>query len=120
METTHCMTDAKYIRHFLNLCEGNWHNCIFVDCTHCPTPGICKEPGFLFKPDQTATPSILPLSDAHILFARSPEPEECLCAITVGQFMGMYDSFLKEQHFPDSYCPCMALLKLQEENCYDW
>jgi len=120
METTHCMADARHIRHFLNVCKGNWHNCILVNCTKCETPGLCREPGFLFCPDENAVPCILPLSDARILFARSPEPDECLCAITAAQFLTIYGDYITEQHFPTSYCPCMALLKAQEEKCYDW
>lgn len=120
METTHCTADAKHIRHFLNACNGNWHNCIYVTCIGCQTPGLCKEPGFLFHPNQTAAPLILPLSDARILFPRYPEATECLCSITAEQFRIMYRDFLEEQHFPSSYCPCIALLKAQENACYDW
>lgn len=120
METTHCTADAKHIRHFLNACDGSWHNCILVDCINCQYPGLCKDAGFLFCPDPEAVPCILPLSDARILFPRCPEPDECLSAMIVTQFLTMYKEFLKQQHFPSSYCPCMALLKAQEEKCYEW
>lgn len=67
-ETPHCKTDAKHIRHFLNLCEGNWHSCIYVWCRTCNAQESCENSGFLFHPDETGSPCILPLSDAALLF----------------------------------------------------
>ncbi len=120
METKHCMADAKHLRRFLNACTGNWHNCIHVTCPRCQAPGTCAESGFLFCPDEKAAPLILPLSDARILFARYPEPDETLCTMNVTQFLCMYDGFLKEKQYPDSFCPCMALFQSQVNDCYEW
>ena len=30
MEQSRCNADAKHIRHFLDICDGNWHSCIYV------------------------------------------------------------------------------------------
>lgn len=120
MTNTHCSADAKHIRRFLNTCQGNWHNCIYVNCASCKTPGFCREPGFLFHPDEKGVPCILPFSDARILFARVPEPAECLSVLTTVQFLSLYRDFLKSHHFPDGYCPCISLLHTQEAACYDW
>lgn len=76
METTHCLADAKHIRHFLDACDGNWHRCIYVECANCRAKNPCNHSGFLFCPDYRAVPLILPLSDADILFACRPEPGE--------------------------------------------
>ncbi|WP_089982932.1 hypothetical protein [Clostridium sp. C105KSO13] len=120
METTHCSADAKHIRRFLNTCDGNWHSCIYVSCTFCQTPGLCKERDFLFLPDEEGIPSILPISDAKFLFSRIPEPMECLSVLTVAQFLSMYQQFFKQRQFSSNGCPCMSLLHAQEEACYDW
>lgn len=63
---------------------------------------------------------ILPLSDADTLFSRSPEPEECLCRMDLVVFLSMYGSYLKTDRIPARGCPCMELLKIQEDECYDW
>lgn len=118
--TKHCNADAKYIQKFLNTCNGNWHNCIFVDCKYCRFTTRCESPGFLFLPDENAVPCILPLSDAQIIFSRIPEPEECLDAISVFQFLSMYNGYLKSQKTPDGGCPCINLLKNQQDANYEW
>lgn len=120
MKPTHMNVDAKHIRNFLDSCSGNWHGCIYVTCRSCQFPGSCREPGFLFHPSETAAPLLLPLYDAKILFARTPEPEECLCNMSVAQFLSMYGNYLKNCRYPENYCPCMALLKAQEESNYEW
>ena len=120
METKRIGTDARHIRRFLDTCDGNWHECIYVDCPVCEAPGTCRQPGFLFHPDERAAPLILPLSDAEILFSRSPEPEECLLRMDLAVFLSMYGVYLKTLHIPARGCPCMELLRFQEDECYDW
>lgn len=120
METTYIQTDIKHVRRFLDACDGNWHHCIHVTCPSCKTSGICSEPGFLFHPDATSEPLILPLSDARILFSCYPEPEECISNISVSAFLSLYRSYLNTKTAVKSDCPCMELLKMQEEKNYDW
>lgn len=116
----HCSVDAKYIHKFLGACDGNWHNCTYVNCPSCKTKGICIEADFLFCVNTECIPYILPLSDAKLLFSRVPEPTECLNLMKISQFLHLYRKYLDEQHFPDGYCPCIALMRLQEAACYDW
>ena len=99
METTYIQTDIKHVRRFLDACDGNWHHCIHVTCPSCKTSGICRESGFLFHPDATAEPLILPLSDARILFSCYPEPEECIMldpATAYQKLTGIYDEEVTE------------------------
>lgn len=120
MELTHMSVDAKHIRNFLDSCDGNWHGCIYVTCSSCRFPDTCREPGFLFHPNEMAAPLLLPLCDAKILFAQIPEPEECLCTMSVARFLSMYGNYLNKLNYPEDKCPCMVLLKDQEESNYDW
>ena len=120
METTHCLADAKHIRRFLDACDGNWHRCIYVECANCRVKNPCNQPGFLFCPDHRAVPLVLPLSDADMLFACCPEPEECLGVFKDTVFLEVYAQFLKGQKIISPDCPCMALLDIQNKDCYDW
>ena len=76
MEQSRCNADAKHIRHFLDICDGNWHSCIYVRCVSCKTPGYCNGPHFLYHPDENGSPCVLPMADARMLFSRIPEPTE--------------------------------------------
>ena len=120
METTYCLADAKHIRRFLDACDGNWHRCIYVECANCRVKNPCNQSGFLFCPDYRAVPLILPLSDADMLFACRPEPEECLGVFKDTVFREVYAQFLKGQKIISPDCPCMALLDFQNKDCYDW
>lgn len=120
MKHPHCKTDAKHIRHFLNLCEGNWHSCIYVWCRTCNAQESCENSGFLFHPDETGSPCILPLSDAALLFTRIPEPTECTGSMSIAAFTELYLPYLAAQKLPLKPCPIPALLRLQENQQYDW
>ena len=119
MEQTHCMADAKHIRRFLDLCDGNWHNCVYVRCASCKAISSCKYPDFLIHPDASGIPCILPFSDARILFSRM-EAEECLLRITWSDFLVLYRHYLAANKISEEHCVCISLLRLQEDACYDW
>ncbi len=120
MKTTHCIADAKYICHFLNICDGNWHKCIYVKCRTCSLPCQCKEPGFLFHPNEDGVPIILPLQDAYILFATRPEADECINIMNMTDFLSLYQLYLKKNELLDFSCPIRALMNMQTENFYRW
>lgn len=120
MEHPHCMADAKHIRHFLNCCEGNWHRCIYVRCVSCPVSETCKHPDFLYHPDEKGLPCILHVKDSGILFSRIPEPTECCASVTSVQFAELYQLYLKAEGLAECHCIPTALLKLQEQSCYNW
>ena len=120
METIHCLADAKQIRRFLDACDGNRHRCIYVECANCRGKNPCNRSGFLFCPDCRAVPLVLPLSDADLLFACRPEPEECLALLRDIVFLEMYAEFFKGHKIIAPDCPCMALLDIQNKDCYDW
>ena len=118
MKSKHINVDAKHIRRFLDSCDGNWHNCLYVSCTHCNASN--KQSGFLFHPDKDGIPLLLPLIDAKILFSCAPDPGECLCFMNLTQFLSMYRDYIKKHQYPAGDCPCMTMLKEQEELNYDW
>lgn len=120
MKQTHCRSDAKHIRHFLNACEGNWHSCIYVRCNTCQTIEKCHIPDFLFHPDETASPCILLLSDTELLFSRTPKPDECLKSMTIAEFLQLYKAYLAKAELSSDGCPVLELLHLQESSHYDW
>lgn len=97
MEQSRCNADAKHIRHFLDICDGNWHSCIYVRCVSCKTPGYCNGPHFLYHPDENGSPCVLPMADARMLFSRIPEPTECLSAITLEQFQSLYGLYFAKE-----------------------
>ena len=55
-----------------------------------------------------------------MLFACRPEPGECLAVFKDSVFLDMYAQFLEEQKILSPDCPCMALLDIQNKDCYDW
>lgn len=116
----HLSVDAKYISRFLNICDGNWHSCIFVSCENCTYTDKCGLPGFLFLPDELGKPYMFPLEDAAVLFSRTPEPDECLFRITQIQFLNMYKEFFKSYSSAGTLCPCRQFLKQAMDSCYDW
>ena len=120
LERTHCTADARHIRHFLDCCEGNWHQCVYVRCVSCKTPGYCRQPDFLYHPDPEGKPCVLLMRDARLLFARLPEPTECAGALTMEQFTSLYRPYLEKEGLLEAPCLPEALLRLQEAACYDW
>ncbi|MDD3279552.1 MAG: hypothetical protein PHG16_11860 [Lachnospiraceae bacterium] len=120
MQTTHCTTDAKHIRRFLNACKGNWHNCIYVDCTSCKELGSCAISSFLFLPDADLMPCLLPLHDVVILFQEMPDSAECLDTLTIRQFLSLYQAYLGSHAKESSICPCIWMLQSQQDANYDW
>ena len=108
MEQSRCNADAKHIRHFLDICDGNWHSCIYVRCVSCKTPGYCNGPHFLYHPDENGSPCVLPMADARMLFSRIPEPTECLSAITLEQFQSLYGLYFAKEALTDKPCPCFC------------
>lgn len=120
MERIHCTADAKHIRHFLDCCEGNWHQCVYVRCVSCSTLGSCRQPDFLYHPDSEGKPCVLTMRDAKLLFSRLPDPTECVGALTLEQFLCLYRQYLDKERLFNSACLPKALLHLQENSCYDW
>ena len=96
------------------------HSCIYVWCRTCNAQESCENSGFLFHPDETGSPCILPLSDAALLFPRIPEPTECTGSMSIAAFTELYLPYLAAQKLPLKPCPIPALLRLQENQQYDW
>ncbi|MDD2980954.1 MAG: hypothetical protein PHN80_13440 [Hespellia sp.] len=113
-------TDTKVIGHFLCLSESNWHNCCYVHCNTCTYPKSCSHPDFLFVTDATGKPILLPIADAHVLFATRPEPEECVLSMELIHFYILYKPYLKTLTKNQNTCPIDTLMHLQADNMYDW
>ena len=60
------------------------------------------------------------LSDAALLFPRIPEPTECTGSMSIAAFTELYLPYLAAQKLPLKPCPIPALLRLQENQQYDW
>lgn len=113
-------SDPKYLCRFLSLCQGNWHQTIYVACKTCPNK-TCSEPGdFLMLLAQDGSPYFLPLSDACIIFSEQPLPEECLLALSYPQFRQMYRAYLEEFPIPKDTCPFTCLIRSATDAIYDW
>lgn len=120
MKQSHINADAKHLRHFLDLCNGNWHNCVYVRCVSCDTRSFCNGSHFLYHLDSSGIPYVLTMADAEMIFSRIPEPTECADAITLDEFLALYSSYLKSIHLASKPCPCIALLRYQENAHYNW
>ena len=92
MKQSHINADAKHLRHFLDLCNGNWHNCVYVRCVFCDTRSFCNGSHFLYHLDSSGIPCVLTMADAEMIFSRIPEPTECANAITLDEFLPLYRS----------------------------
>ena len=54
------------------------------------------------------------------LFPRIPEPTECTGSMSIAAFTELYLPYLAAQKLPLKPCPIPALLRLQENQQYDW
>lgn len=120
MQDFHLKVDAKHICQFLMLCGGNWHACIYVSCQNCSYQHPCEIADFLFLPDATGKPCVLPIKDARILFARTPEADECLFHISWRVFVTMYQKLFEPFAEEKNLCPIKRLLKQEVDACYEW
>lgn len=116
-----CSTNPKILRDFLNLCDGNWHNSVYLSCNACreSSPDSCESRDFLFLPDGNGIPLLLTLTDAEFIFPIHPEKEECLFHLDMYQFTKMYAEYFLSMDKKDA-CPCRLLLKNAPDKYHDW
>ena len=115
----HCKTDSKILCQFLNLCSGNWHNCVYVRC-HCKQRSTCYLADFLFLPDKVGKPIILPLNDCSLVFSLVPNQEECLLSITSCQFIKMYAAYIDDLSLPTGSCTLCCIHEKLIQDIHSW
>ncbi|MCM1192530.1 MAG: hypothetical protein NC548_39560 [Lachnospiraceae bacterium] len=104
---------------FLKAARGNWHNALFVKCTHSACPyghsGICK--GFLLIADADGTPLLADVETVRRLTHEEIEPEGCQGILNQRAFISAYSSYLEWHTEDDSLCPLRQLCQLCDHPC---
>ena len=62
---------------FLNCCQGNWRNAIFITCPSCPYPGgQCA--GYLLAMEKSMRPILYPVDRLQQLSGETISKDECI------------------------------------------
>ena len=82
---------------------------------------IESEPQSIYIPEIGTTAKDGKDGDQEALAEKeTPEPGECLAVLGDSVFLDMYAQFLEGHKILSPDCPCMALLDIQNKDCYDW
>lgn len=104
---------------FLKAARGNWHNALFVKCTHntCPYghPAVCS--GFLFVADADGTPLLVDIEAVQRMAQEAIEPESCHGILTQRSFASAYASYLEWHTEDGSQCPLRLLCQTYGCSC---
>lgn len=104
-------SDVKVISAFLKNSCDNWRNAMYIECSVCK---YHKESGcgdFLFIPEATGRPVLLPLHDAELLFGLI-DKSECLAIQSNVVFEQVYNQWFKKHCTEHSdQCPLLFCSK---------
>lgn len=100
---------------FLKAARGNWHNALYIKCTHITCPygqsSICE--GFLFVADADGTPLLATAEDIRRLTHETVEPEGCRGILWQHSFQSVYASYIDWHMEDDTQCPLLELCQKQ-------
>lgn len=113
-----CYTDYTNIGKFISNIHSNWRNSIYITCSACKSERQCCCDDVLVSFDADGKPSFMTVTDANFIFATIIDKSECLCEISNGKFICLFEGLIKKQTFPEKGCPLLQLTKgsLNEKN----
>lgn len=100
-----CWSDIKVIHAFLQAAEDSWRRSLYIECAVCRYSKTDGCGDFLFVPEVSGRPVLLPLKDAEFLFG-SIDKSECLGQISNVKFQELYKSWLEKRS--NSECPFLG------------
>lgn len=106
-----CYTDYENIGKFISNISGNWRNSIYITCSACKNE---KQPccdDVLVSFDTEGTPTFITVKDANFIFATIIDKSECLCEMSNGRFVCLFEGLIKRKTFPEKGCPLLQLTK---------
>lgn len=98
---------VKPIQHFRELTDENWRNSFYIACTACrfEKPDGCGD--FLFVPDETGRPLLLPVHLAKEAFEQI-DWSECLGRMSNLMFCELYRRWLCSRAAAQDECPLLG------------
>lgn len=101
-----CYSNIKVVHAFLESTDDNWRNSLYIACSVCrySKEQICGD--FLFVPEASGRPVLLPVQDANTLFGLI-DKSECLGSIGNAVFGSLYQKWF-EQWDNENQCPFLS------------
>ena len=108
------MIDSQKLYLFLNDCEGNWRNAIFIFCKSCPySDFIC--PGYFLTVDSKGLPILYSI---ELIQKYSKEPiitDECIGQLSRQAFEALYNRWLLWQIDKPNQCSILQVLQSKQQ-----
>ena len=85
--------NRQYLYRFLNACEGNWRNAVFIQCSVCPfSEQLC--PGYLLTADADGQPLLYSVEAFCRQTGEFITKDECIGEMSGYTFEQLYRSWL--------------------------
>ena len=85
--------NRQYLYRFLNACEGNWRNAVFIQCSVCPFSEQLR-PGYLLTADADGQPLLYPVEAFCRQTGEFITKDECIGEMSGYTFEQLYRSWL--------------------------
>ena len=106
-----CYTDYTNIGKFISNINGNWRNSIYITCSACKNEKQYCCDDVLVSFDADGKPTFIAVTDANFIFATIIDKSECLCEMSNGRFLGLFEGLIKKHTNLESGCPLLQLAK---------
>ena len=106
-----CYTDYTNIGKFISNINGNWRNSIYVTCSVCKSEKQSCCDDMLVSFDTDGIPTVIAVTDANFIFATVIDKSECLCEMSNGRFICLFEGMIKKHTSPEKGCPLLQLSK---------
>mgnify|MGYP000074122833 CR=1 FL=1 len=111
-------TESQNLYRFLNACEGNWRNAVFIECTACPySAPLCS--GHLLTADLTGHPLLFSTEKFKELTGELVSKDECVGILSRYAFEKLYSRLLLWKTETQQQCSILQLIQHsnQEDKC---
>ncbi len=104
---------------FLKAVRGNWHNSIFLNCSHNPCPygqsELCE--GYLLASNADGCPLLMPVKRFREATGESISLEECCSVLEIQAFESAYSLYIEWHTLSPYDCPLKQLCQLSDVSC---
>lgn len=109
MDKKRCVSNLETIRRFLNACDGNWRNALYIECSTCKYDASCCD--LLFVPDEDGTPLLLPVADVELMVGEVLDKTDCLGLMTNLRFAELFRKWFQRLSTDPAVCPFLQAEK---------
>ena len=106
-----CYTDYTNVGKFISNINGNWRNSIYITCSICKNDKQSCCDDFLVSFDSEGKATLIAVTDANFIFGTIVDKSECLCEMSNGRFMCLFESMIKKEMSEEKGCPLLQLVK---------